>query len=227
MWVNRLLSIIRFENTSSQLAPQVQAEDNSDSSKAFTVDELYSSLEQTSTEILGTALCSVSNKESNSIDCPVSFSVLERNERADKKQIRRQEREMKKTEASCQTQMPLCLVQKLPLDFQEGLPSSVLRKPMSSYIVQEILFKNEEGNSEIKLLDLRTDLEDTGKDLYFSESWPVEPLEGAFDCDQPLNTYQIDRVESLIRQLRSELMFLRTEVRHLPHIFLDYCLYSL
>ncbi|XP_063165029.1 centrosomal protein of 290 kDa [Candoia aspera] len=201
----------KLKTKSSQLAPQVQAEDNSDSSKAFTVDELYSSAEQTSTDILGTALCSVSNKKSNSIDCPVSFSVLERNERADKKHVRRQEREMKKTEASCQNQMPLCPVQKLPLDFQEGLPSSLLRKPTSSYIVQEILLKNEEDNSEIKLLDLRTDLHDTGKDLYFSESWPVQALEGEFDCAQPLNAYQIDRVESLIRQLRNELMFLRSE----------------
>lgn len=197
-------------------------EDNSDSSKAFTVDEFYSSLEQTSTEILGTALCSVSNKNSNSADCPVSFSVLERTERADKKHIRREEREMKKTEASCHAQMPLCSVQKPPLDFQEGLPSSLLRKPISSYIVQEILLKNEEDNSEIKLMDLRTDLQDTGKDLYFSESWPVELLEGEYG--QSLKAYQVDRVENLIRQLRSEIMFLRSEVRHLPHIFLDYYL---
>lgn len=193
-------------------------EDNSDSSKAFTVDELCSSLEQTSTEILGTALYSVSNKNLNSVDCPVSFSVLERTEKDDKKHIQREEREMKKTEASCQAQMPLCSVQKLFLD------SSLLRKPMSSYIVQEILLKNEEDNSEIKLMDLRTDLKDTGKDLYFSESWPVELLEGEFDCGQSLKAYQIDRVENLIRQLRSEIMFLRSEVRHLPHIFLGYYL---
>ncbi|XP_039221113.1 centrosomal protein of 290 kDa isoform X5 [Crotalus tigris] len=189
----------------SQLAPQVQVEDNSDSSKAFTVDELYNSLEQTSTEILGTALCSVSNKNLNSIDCSVSFSVLERTEKDDKKHIQREEREMKKMEASCQAQMPLCSVQKLFLD------SSLFRKPMSSYIVQEILLKNEKDNSEVKLMDLRTDLQDTGKDLYFSESWPVELLEGEFDCDQSLKAYQIDRVENLIRQLRSEIMFLRSE----------------
>ncbi|ETE69450.1 Centrosomal protein, partial [Ophiophagus hannah] len=200
-----LMSTSNFD----KLKTKVQVEDNSDSSKAFTIDEFYSSLEQTSAEILGTALCSVSNKNSNSIDCPVSFSVLERTERANKKHIRRDEREMKKTEASCHAQMPLCSVQKQPLDFQEGLLSSLLRKPMSSYIVQEILLKNEEDNSEIKLMDLRTDLQDTGKDLYFSESWPVELLEGVYG--QSLKAYQVDQVENLIRQLRSEIMFLRSE----------------
>ncbi|KAL7982552.1 hypothetical protein Chor_010150 [Crotalus horridus] len=198
---HELMSTSNFD----KLKTKVQVEDNSDSSKAFTVDELYNSLEQTSTEILGTALCSVSNKNLNSIDCPVSFSVLERTEKDDKKHIQREEREMKKMEASCQAQMPLCSVQKLFLD------SSLFRKPMSSYIVQEILLKNEKDNSEVKLMDLRTDLQDTGKDLYFSESWPVELLEGEFDCDQSLKAYQIDRVENLIRQLRSEIMFLRSE----------------
>ncbi|XP_067324457.1 uncharacterized protein, partial [Anolis sagrei] len=197
---------------------QFVSQDNSDDSKALTIDELYSSLGQESTEMLGTALCPVYNKELSKlrIDFPVSSSAVQRKQRASAE--KRQERQMKRAETHSQVHISGSPARTLSLDFQEGLPLTLLGKPVSSYVVQEVLLKDEEDNSEIKLLDLRTDLQGTGKDqMYFPESWPVEHLEGEIDCAQPVKSHQIDRVESLIRQLKSELIFLRSEVRHLHH----------
>ncbi|XP_042323113.1 centrosomal protein of 290 kDa isoform X2 [Sceloporus undulatus] len=200
---------------SCQLTSQVQLEDNSDGSKALTIDELYSSLGQESTEMLGTALCPISDEEYRKlkVEFPVSFSAMQTKQRTSTRQlVQRQERQMKKTERHSRAHMSRCSAETLPLDSQEALPLTLLGKPVSSYVVQEVLLKDEEDNSEIKLLDLRTDLQGTGKDnIYFPESWPVEHLEGEIDCGQPVKAYQIDRVESLIRQLKNELIFLRSE----------------
>ncbi|KAH0616729.1 hypothetical protein JD844_028086 [Phrynosoma platyrhinos] len=190
---------------SYQLASQVQMEDNSDGSKALTIDELYSSLGQESTEMLGTALCPVSEKESSKlkVDFPVSFSAMQRKQRTSTRQlVQRQEKQMKKTERHSHAHMSRCPAKTLSLDSQEALPLTLLGKPVSSYVVQEVLLKDEEDNSEIKLLDLRTDLQGTGKDqIYFPESWPVEHLEGEIDCSQPMKAYQIDRNEQILRGL--------------------------
>ncbi|XP_053262728.1 centrosomal protein of 290 kDa isoform X1 [Podarcis raffonei] len=193
------------EKLSFHLDSEIQVTDNCDGSESFTVEELYSSVKQQSKEMLGKALCPVSFSESKELraDCPLSFSAMQGKQRASKRR-QRQERQMKRPEAS--------RVQTLSLDFQEGLPLSLLGKPVSSYVVQEVLLRDEKDNSEIKLLDLRTDMREMGKDqIYFPESWPVEHMDEGLDCGLRMNTYQIDRVESLIRQLRSELMFLRSE----------------
>ncbi|XP_061495594.1 centrosomal protein of 290 kDa isoform X2 [Rhineura floridana] len=204
----RTATIDEVKEKLSQLDSQIQVNYNDDGSKSFTIDELYSSQVQQSTEMLVTALCAVSCNESKELraDCPVSFSAILRNQRANKRQ-QKQERQMKRTEDP-HVQMPVHPVQMLSLNFQEGLPISILGKPVSSYIVQEILLKDEEDNSEVKLLDLRDECKD---EIHFSESWPVKHLDEGLDYGQPANAYQIDRVESLIRQLRSELNFLRSE----------------
>ncbi|XP_033017659.1 centrosomal protein of 290 kDa isoform X3 [Lacerta agilis] len=197
------------EKLSFQLESEIQVNDNCDGSESFTVEELYSSVKQQSKEMLGTVLCPDSYSESKELraDCPLSFSSMQGKQRASKRR-QRQERQMKRTEAS--------RVRTLSLDFQEGLPLSLLGKPVSSYVVQEVLLRDEKDNSEIKLLDLRTDMREMGKDqIYFPESWPVEHMDEGLDCGLRMNTYQIDRVESLIRQLRSELMFLRSENNYL------------
>nr|XP_016849246.1 PREDICTED: uncharacterized protein LOC107982873 [Anolis carolinensis] len=161
--------------------------------------------------MLGTALCPVYDKELSKLrlDFPVSSSV-QRKQRASAE--KRQEKQTKRAETHSQIHVSGYPARTFSLDFQEGLPLTLLGKPVSSYVVQEVLLKDEEDNSEIKLLDLRTDLQSTGKDrMYFPESWPVEHLEGENDCAQPVKSYQIDRVESLIRQLKSELFFFRSE----------------
>nr|XP_020633204.1 centrosomal protein of 290 kDa isoform X2 [Pogona vitticeps] len=200
---------------SPQFASQVEVEKKSDGSKALTIDELYSSLGKESTETVGTALCPVNYKKLNElqVDCPVSFSSLERKESTSSRQeVQRQERQMKKSEAHSHIHMPLHAAKTLSLDFQGGLPLTLLGKPVSSYVVQEILLKDEEDNSEIKLLDLRTDLQDPGKDeVYFPESWSVDHVKEGLGCGQTVNAYQTDRVETVIKQLKSELIFLRSE----------------
>ncbi|XP_053112327.1 centrosomal protein of 290 kDa isoform X2 [Hemicordylus capensis] len=196
---------------SSHLASYFRVKDNGDGSKVFTVDELCSSLEQQSTEMLGAALCTVGNKASKELTVgnPLSLSAMQTKQRANKR--RQIQQQMNQMEAS-HAHRPVLPVRTLSLDFQSRLPLSVLGKPGSSYILQKVMLKDDSGDSEIKLLDLRTDLPDMGKDeIYFPESWPVEQLEGGLVCGQPVNAYQIDRVECLISQLKKELIFLRSE----------------
>ncbi|KAF7248494.1 hypothetical protein EYD10_05572 [Varanus komodoensis] len=208
---SEFMSTTNFDEVKSK----VQVEDYSDGSKAFTIDELYSSLGQESTEMLGTALCSVNCKESNELatDCPVSFSAMQRKQRASKRQeVQSQERQMKRSQEHSHVHTLAHPVRMLSLDFQEGLPLTLLGKPVSSYVVQEVLLKDEKDNSEIKLMDLRTDFQEMGKDkIHFPELWPVEHVEGRLDCSQPVNAYQIEKVESLIKQLKNELTVLRSE----------------
>ncbi|XP_062838859.1 centrosomal protein of 290 kDa isoform X2 [Anolis carolinensis] len=207
---SEFMSIENIEEIKAKCC-QFVSQDNSDGSKPLTIDELYSSLGQESTEMLGTALCPVYDKELSKLrlDFPVSSSV-QRKQRASAE--KRQEKQTKRAETHSQIHVSGYPARTFSLDFQEGLPLTLLGKPVSSYVVQEVLLKDEEDNSEIKLLDLRTDLQSTGKDrMYFPESWPVEHLEGENDCAQPVKSYQIDRVESLIRQLKSELFFFRSE----------------
>ncbi|XP_077195096.1 centrosomal protein of 290 kDa isoform X2 [Paroedura picta] len=79
---------------------------------------------------------------------------------------------------------------------------------------KKVLVSVEEDNSEMKLVDLRTDLPVLGKDqIYFPESWLVEHLEK--ELDQPVNAFQIDPVESFVRKLRNELILLRSENSYL------------
>lgn len=180
-----------FFQFDSRLMSQIQAKDNDHGSKAFTVDDLYKSVELQSTEAI---LCTVCNKETKDVrvDCPASLSAMRAKHRASKKW---QESKRKKTAQS---------VPELHLGFQEGLPFAVFGKPV----------KDEEQNSELNLLDLRTDSPDKGKgQIYFPKSLLLECSEGGLVCSQPGN--QIDPVEHLIRQLKSELVFLRSEVRHL------------
>lgn len=81
-------------------------------------------------------------------------------------------------------------------------------------MLQKVLLSVEKDSSEMKLVDLRTDLPVMGKNqIYFPESWLREHLEKELDCDQPVNAFQIDPVEGLIRKLRNELILLRSEVR--------------
>nr|XP_056702499.1 centrosomal protein of 290 kDa [Euleptes europaea] len=101
-------------------------------------------------------------------------------------------------------------------DFMSTVDVDEVKAKVSSYILQKVLLSVEEDNSEMKLADLRTDWPVMGKDqIYFPESWLVECLERELDCDQPVNAFQIDPVENLLRKLRNELILLRSENNYL------------
>ncbi|XP_066489249.1 uncharacterized protein, partial [Tiliqua scincoides] len=205
-------SISSLFQFSSQLTSQLQVKDNCDGSKALTVDELYSSLEQRPTEMLESTLCSKASKELT-VGCPVS--AMQTKQRVSRR--RQTRRQMNRPEAPFRARRPVLPVRTLSLDFQKGLPLSVLGRSGSSYTLQEAMSKDEGDHSEMRLLDLRTDLSDAGKDQrYFPESWAVEHMEGGLCC-QPVNTSQVDEAECLIRQQRRELLFHKSEVRHFHH----------
>lgn len=217
VYLKKWKHVFSFFQFSSQLASQHQVKDNGDGSKAFTAHELYSSLEQQPTKMLGSALCTVGNKASGglTVGCSVSLSAMQTKARTS--QRRQTRRQMNRPEASFRAHKPVLPVRSWSLDFQKGLSPSVFGRRSSSYILQETMAKDEEDNSKMRVLDLRTHLTDVSKDQrYFPESCPVEHMEGGSYC-QPMNSSQVDQAECLIRQQKRELLFHRSEVRHFHH----------
>ncbi|XP_037741518.1 uncharacterized protein LOC119564457 [Chelonia mydas] len=221
-----------FVQLDSRHLAQMQPKDDGHSSETFTIKELYRSSGLQSTETLGTTGYATNRQLSKGLksDHPCSFSAAQIIQKDSKsQQIQGQNGQNYGEKASFQKQTAVCSGsdQTFSEDFQEGLSlsqksaifcQSILGKPVTPYKSQAVKLKDEQDYSQIKYSDFLTDFHDVSKEqIAFPEPLQAEILKSGLEGGPSEYVCQVDPVENLIGQLRSELFFLRSQVRLLHY----------
>ncbi|XP_025035933.2 centrosomal protein of 290 kDa isoform X4 [Pelodiscus sinensis] len=217
-----------FVQLDSRHVAQMQPKDDGHSSETFTIKELYRSSGLQSTDTLGTTDYVTNRQLSKGVKSdypyPCSFSAAQIMKKDSKSQPIKQQRSQNYVKkASFQKQTEICSGsdQTFSQDFQGGLSlrqksaifcQSIHEKPVAPYESQVVKLKHEQDYSQIKYSDFLTDFQDVSKEQRdFPESLQAEILESGFEDGLSKYVCQVDPVENLIKQLRSELFFLRSQ----------------
>ncbi|XP_074868278.1 centrosomal protein of 290 kDa [Carettochelys insculpta] len=215
-----------FAQLGSRHVAEMQPKDNGHRSETFTIKELYRSSGLPSAETLGTTDYATNRQILKGLksDYPHSFSAAQiMQKESNSQQIQGQDCKNGVKEATFQKQTAVCsdLDQTFFQDFQGGLSlsqnsaifcQSILEKPVSPFKSQVVKLKDEEDYSQIRYSDLLTGFQDAIKEqIVFPESLQTKILESGLEDESSQCVCKVDPLENLIRQLRSELFFLRSQ----------------